>query len=90
MRINVQIFNRHKQFTVFLRQSSIKKAADVPSKTKTQANSLVRLGYDVCVRQNLVFRAIFESVLDDKYFFAVFSFSSPCINTRYHARVDKL
>ena len=47
VRINVQIFNRRKQFTVFLRQGSIKKAADVPSKTKTQANSLVRLGYDV-------------------------------------------
>ena len=33
----------------------------------------------MCVRQNLVFRAIFESVSDDKYFLrAVFSFSSPC------------
>ena len=50
----------------FLRQSSIKKAADVPSKTKTQANSFVRLGYDVCVRQNLVLGAIFESVSNDK------------------------
>ena len=66
VRINVQIFNRRKQFTVFLRQGSIKKAADVPSKTKTQANSLVRLGYDVCVRQNLVLGAIFESVSNDK------------------------
>lgn len=44
----------------------------MPSKTKTQANSLVRLGYDVCVRQNLVFRAIFGSVSDDKYFFGCF------------------
>ena len=32
----------------------------------------------VCVRQNLVFRAIFESVSDDKYFLL------PCVNKKDH------
>ncbi len=38
----------------------------MPSKTKTQANSLVRPGYDVVARLNLVLGAIFESVSNDK------------------------
>lgn len=31
-----------------------------------------------CVRQNLIFRAIFESVSDDKYFLL------PCVNKKDH------
>ena len=59
MRINVQVFNRHKQFTVSMPKFN-KKAADVPSKTKTQANNLVRLGYDVVARKIIITKHSFR------------------------------
>lgn len=40
-------------------------------------SQLISVGlFVVCVRQNLVFRAIFESVSDDKYFLL------PCVNKK--------
>ena len=41
------------------------------AKRKTQSNLMSSTGSNVCVRLNLVFGAIFESVSDDKYFLAV-------------------
>lgn len=38
---------------------------------ETQKNNSLCCYFCACVRQNLVFRAIFESVLNDKYFFAI-------------------
>ena len=42
-----------------------RKSVAVTKKRRTKSS------FVACVRQNLVFRAIFESVLDDKYFFAI-------------------
>ena len=43
------------------------------AKNEKAAKHLLLRGFFACVRQNLVFRAIFESVSDDKFFFNVSS-----------------